>query len=115
MAPISLSQTTIQTRIIIITTTATTKAVTELKESQKQFVHPVRNVGRQTTPEKNATMEPLQPKDQLPGTEDGKERIRSKKEPIKLTRMKLLKLQVKMQNKNDTSSLRSRDAQTKAY
>ena len=73
--------------------------MTELKESQKLFIHPVRHVGRQTTPHRNATMEPMQPIDRLPGTEDWNDRIRSKKEPTKMTRMKLLKLQPKIKLK----------------
>ena len=63
-----------------------------LKESQKLFIHPVKHVGRQTTPQRNATKEPMQPMDRLPSIEDRKDRIGSKKEPIKMTRMKLLKL-----------------------
>ena len=39
-APIALSP--------ITTTTKTTKTVTELKESQKLFTHPVRHLGKQT-------------------------------------------------------------------
>ena len=92
VASITLSQTTIQTRK---TTTTTTKTVTELKESRKLFFHPVRHVGRQTTPQGNAAMDSMQPIDRLPGTEDQKDRIRSKKEPTKATQMKLLKLQPK--------------------
>ena len=44
----------------------------ELKQSQKLFIHPVRLVGRQTISQRNATMEPMQPIDHLPGTEDRK-------------------------------------------
>ena len=65
VAPTTLSRTTTQTR-----TTTTKKTVTELKESQKLVIHPVRHVGRQTTPQRNATMEEMQPIDRLPGTED---------------------------------------------
>ena len=67
VAPTPLSQTTIQTKII---TKTTTKTVIELKESQKLFIHPVRYVGRQTTPQRNATMEPMQQIERLPSTED---------------------------------------------
>ena len=42
VAPVTLSQVTIPTTI----TTTTTKTVTELKESRKLFIHPVRHVGR---------------------------------------------------------------------
>ena len=71
VAPISLSQATKQTRIISSTTT--TKTITDPRESQKRFTHPVRHVERQTTPQKNATMEPRQPKERLPSKEDRKE------------------------------------------
>ena len=74
-------------------TTTTTKTVTEPKESQKLFTHPVRHVEQPTTPQRDATLEPMQTIDRLPGTEDRKDKIRSKKEPIKMTRMKLLRLQ----------------------
>ena len=92
VAPITLSQTTIQTSII---TTTTTKTVTELEGSQKLFIHPVRHVERQTTPQTKATMAPVQAIYRLPGIEDRKGRIRSKKEPIKTTRIKTLTLQRK--------------------
>ena len=52
--------------IIIVTT----KTVTEPKKGLEVFTHPVRHVGKQTTPQKNATMEPMQPIDRLPGKED---------------------------------------------
>ena len=86
VAPITLSQTTIQTR-----TTTTTKTVTELKESHKLLVHPVRIVEKQTTPQRNATMDPMQSIDRFSGKEDRQDRIRSKKKPIKMTQMKLLR------------------------
>ena len=73
MTPKTLTQTVIST---ILTTT--TKTVTEPKEGQKLFIQPVRHVGRQTNPQRNATMEPMEPIDRLPGTEDRKDRIRSK-------------------------------------
>ena len=80
MAPITLSLTTIQTKVT--TTTTTTKTVTELKESQNLFICPMRHVGRETTTQRQATLELMQPIDCLPGTEDRKDRTRSKKEPI---------------------------------
>ena len=49
MAPETLSQTTIQTR----RTTTITKTLTELQESQKLFIHTVRQEGKQTTSRKN--------------------------------------------------------------
>ena len=71
------------------TTITTTKTVTKLKGSRKLFTHPVRHVEK-TTPQKNATLEPMQPIDRLPGIEDRKDKIRY---PIKVTLMKLLTLQ----------------------
>ena len=91
MTPIPLTRAATPT-IIIITTT---KTVTEPKESQKVFIHSVRHVGRQTTPQRNATTEPMQPTDRLPGREDRKDRISSKRQPAKMNRMKLLRLQPK--------------------
>ena len=93
LAPLTLSQTTIQTRI---TTTTFTKTVTELEESQKLFSRPVRYVGRQTTPQRNATMESNRPIHRLSGTKEEKDKIRSKKEPIKMTQMKLVRLEPKI-------------------
>ena len=61
------------------------KIVTEQKESQKMFIYPVRHVERQTTPRRIAIMEPMQPIDHLLGTKIQTNRIRSKKEPIKIT------------------------------
>ena len=86
--PIPLTQTATST---ILTTT--TEIVTELKENQKLFTHPVRHVVKQTIHQRDAIMEPMQPIDRLPGREDRKDKIRSKKEPIKMTQMKLLRLQ----------------------
>ena len=67
--PIPLTRTATST-ILTTTTTTTTKTVTEPKESQKLFIHPVRHVARQTIPQRNATEEPMQPIDHLPGKED---------------------------------------------
>ena len=76
--------------------TTTTETVTEPNESQRLFTHPVRNVARQTIPQRTAIMEPMQPIDRLPGREDRKDKITSKKEPNKFTQMKLLRLQPKI-------------------
>ena len=65
------------------------------EKSQKLFIHPVTHVGKQTTPQTNATMEPTQRMDHLPGTKDGKDRTRARKEPAKMIRLKLLRLQPK--------------------
>ena len=86
--PIPLTQTAMSTNL-----TTTTETVTESKESQKLITHPVRHVARQTIPQGNVIMEPMQLIDRLPGREDRKDKIRSKKEPIKITRMKLFSLQ----------------------
>ena len=80
--------------------TTTTKTVIEPKESQKLFTHPVRHVARQTILKRTAIMEPMHSLDRLPGRKDQRDKIRSKKEPIKMTRMKLLKLQPKKTKKN---------------
>ena len=85
--PIFLTQKTMST------TTTTTKTVGELRESQKLFTHTVRHVAKQTTPQINATLEPMQPTDRLPGTHDRKHRIRSQRGPTKATLMNPLKLQ----------------------
>ena len=89
MTPIPLTRTVISTRI------TTKKTVIKLKESQKLSTHPVRHVGKQTTPQKNITLEPMQPIDRLPGIEDREDKIRYQKEPTKVTLMKVLKLQHK--------------------
>ena len=65
-------------------------------EKKPLFTHPVKHVARQTIQLRNATTEPMQPIDRLPGREDRKNKIRSKKEPIKMTRVKLLRLQPKI-------------------
>ena len=102
VAPPTVSQTTTPT--IKITTTST-KTVTELKETQKLFIHPMRHVGRQTTPQGNVTLEPMQPMDRFPEIEDRKKRIRSHKETIKTFQTKLLKLKPEIQTEIATSSL----------
>ena len=104
MAPGTLSQISTQTRI-----KTTTKTVKKQKKGQKLFIRPVRHVGRQTTPPRNATLEPMQPIDRMPGTEDREDKMSSKREPAKMTQMKLLRLQLKIKNENATSSLRSCD------
>ena len=81
---------------MLTTTATTTQRVTGPKESQKLFTHPVRHVEKQTTPQRDATLEPMQPTDRLPGTEDRKDKIGYQREPIKVILMKLLKLQFKI-------------------
>ena len=90
MTPLPLTPT------VMSTTTTTQKTVTELKESPKLFTHPVRHVEKQTSPHRNAILEPMQPTDRLPGTEDRKDKIKYQREPIKVILMKLLKLQPKI-------------------
>ena len=75
-----------------ILTTTTTETITEPKESQELFTHPVRHVARQTNSQRDAIMEPMQPIDRLPGREDRKDKIRSKKELFKMTQMKIARL-----------------------
>ena len=89
VTPIPLTQTAMSTTI------TRTKTVTEPKESRKLFTHPVRHVGKQTTPQRNVTLEPMQPIDRLPGIEDRKDKIRYQREPIKVILMRLPKLQPK--------------------
>ena len=91
VTPIPLTRTAMSATII-----TTIKTLTEPKESRKLFTHPVGHVEKQTTPQRNATLEPMQPMqptDRLPGIEDRKDKIRYQREPIKVTLMKLLKLQ----------------------
>ena len=52
--------------------TTTKKTVTEPRESRKLVTHPVRHVEKQTTPQWNATLEPIQPIDRLPAQKTGK-------------------------------------------
>ena len=69
VTPGLLTRTATSTIILITTTTAT-----EPKERRKLFTHPVRHVEKQTTPHRNATLEPMQPIDRLPGREDRKDK-----------------------------------------
>ena len=97
VAPTTLSRTTTTILITTILTTQTTiQTRIQPKESQKLFIHPVRNMGKHTIPQRNANLEPMQPMDRYPSTEDQKDRIRSHKETIKTIQMKLLKLQPKI-------------------
>ena len=75
--------------------TTTTERVAAPKGSQELFTHPVRHVARQTIPQRNVIMELMQQIDRLPGREDRKDKIRWKKEPIKMIQIKLLRLQPK--------------------
>ena len=62
------------------------------EKSQKLFTHPVRHVARQTISQRDAIMEPMQPIDRLPGREDRKDKIRSKKELFEMTQTKIARL-----------------------
>ena len=88
--------TTIITTRITATITITNKTVAVRKEGHELLSHPVRHVGKQTTPQKDGILEPTQPIDRLPDTDDRNDRIRSKNEQAKAIRRKLLKLQPKM-------------------
>ena len=90
VTPIPLART--ATSTVIITTT---KNSNRAEKSQKLFTHPVRHVEKQTTPQRNAILEPMQPMDRLTSIEDRKDKIRYQREPIKVTLMKLLNLQPK--------------------
>ena len=107
MTPITLTRVATSTKITKTTTTTRTETVTEPRESRKLFSHPVRHEERQTTPQRIATLEPMQPNDRLLGTEDLKDRITLKREPVKVIVMKVLKLQPKIHTEHSTSSLRS--------
>ena len=63
VTPITLSQTTTTT----ILTTSTTKPVTELKGSQKLFIHPLRHVASRTIPQRDVMLEPMQQTGHFPG------------------------------------------------
>ena len=76
--------------------TATTNLFKETKERQKLFSYPVRHVGGQTTPQRDAALEPMQTTNRLPGIEVRKASSLSKREPKKVIRTKFLKLQPKI-------------------
>ena len=62
----------------------------------KTVYPPCETCGKTNTPQRNVILEPMQPIDRLPGTEDRKDRTRSQKEPTKMTLMKLPRLQPKI-------------------
>ena len=93
VAPITITTTATSTKL---TKTTTTQTVTEPRGSRKLLTRPVRLVEKQTTLHKNVTLEPMQPIDPVPVTEDGKDRIRFKTEPVKVTQMKFFKLRPKI-------------------
>ena len=61
VTPITLTQT------ILTIITTTTKTVSELKASQKLFIHAVRQLAKRTTPQKDVMFEPMQQKGHFPG------------------------------------------------
>ena len=80
-------------KAMTVTPTTIPGTVTELKQSQKLFTHPVRHVVRQTIPQRDAIVEPMQLIDRLPGREERKDKISSNKEPVKMAQLKLIRLQ----------------------
>ena len=62
------------------------------KRKPKTVYPPCETCEKQTTPKGNANLEPMQLIDRLPGIEDRKDKIRSRKEPIKAPLRKLIKL-----------------------
>ena len=71
VTPKILTQTTMSTVII----TTTTKTVTELKGSQKLFIHAVGHVSKRTTPQRDVMFEPVQQKSHFPGRANRKDRV----------------------------------------
>ena len=63
-----------QTTSTIFTTT-TTKTVTELKGSQKLFIHAVSHMAKRTTPQRDVMFEPMQQKGPFPGRANRKDRV----------------------------------------
>ena len=64
-----------QTATSTIITTTTTKIVTELKGSQKLFIHPARHVAKRTTPQRDVMLEPMQQTGHFPGRANRKDRV----------------------------------------
>ena len=79
-----------------VNNTNNNKNSNKAEKSRKLSTHPVRHVKKQTTPQRNAILEPMQPTDRLSGIEDRKDKIKYEREPTKVTLMKLLKLQPKI-------------------
>ena len=69
--------------------------------------HLVRPVVKLTIQQRNATLEQTQRTECFPGTDDLKNKIKSNREMLKATQMEMFKLQLKLQTRNTTSSLRS--------
>ena len=95
----TLETKTVTLRTLTRTTTSvltTTKSVTEPRKNRKLFTHPRRQVKKHTIPLRKVTLEPMQPIDHLPGTEDRKDEISSRKKQIRATLMNILKLQPKI-------------------
>ena len=79
--------------------TAITTKLIEQKQGQKLSTHPVRHVEKQTIPQRDAILDPRQPIDHLPGTEDRKDGTRSTRGRIRIVEIKMLKLQPKIKTK----------------
>ena len=58
--------------------------------------HPVRPVVKLTTPQRNVTLEPTQPRDRLPGIDNQKDKTKSNREMLKASQMGMFKLQAKL-------------------
>ena len=76
--PIPLTRT---ATLTILTTT--TEKVAEPKEIQEMFTYSVRHVAKQTIPQGNAIMEPMQPTDHLPAEKTGKTKLGPRKSQSK--------------------------------
>ena len=78
-----------------ITPTQTIQIIKKTEELDLS-THPVRPVVKLTTPRRNITSERMQQTDRLLGTNDRKDKIKSKKEMPKATQMGLSKVQPKI-------------------
>ena len=88
VAPINLTR--------LIPNNITKKSTLIEQKSQKLFTHPVRHVEKQTTPQRNAVLEPMQPIDHLRETLYQKDRVMSSKETTKTIQAMMFKLQLKI-------------------
>ena len=76
-------------------------------ENPDLSTHFVRPVVKLTIQQRNATLEQTQRTECFPGTDDRKNKIKSNREMPKATQMEMFQLQLKLQTRNATSSLRS--------
>ena len=94
------------------TTTKTTETVIQQIESRNLFSHLVGHMEEQTTPQKNAFLEPIEQIDRLPGTKETGKMNSSPAEITKAIQLKVLRLQPKIWTTNVTSSLENCNRQT---